>query len=104
MTDQPVNRMQRFAEIGRSGTAADVDTLMAHLNERADFTTTRLVDYGLTLVETDEGAGRIHHYLFHGVQIQRNYAALYFKRRREMLPIHQAVAQGKIDEVQAYLW
>lgn len=102
MTDQPVNRMQRFAEIGRSGTAADVDTLMTHLNERADFTTTRLVDYGLTLVETDEGAGRIHYYLFNGVQIQRNYAALYFKRRQEMSLLHEAVAQGKIDEVQAY--
>lgn len=104
MTDQPTNRLQRFADIGRSGTAADVDTLMAHLHERVDFTTTRLVDYGLTLVETDEGTGRIHYYLFNGAQIQRNYAALYFKRRHEMLPLHQAVAQGKIDEIQAYLW
>ncbi len=103
MTNQPINRLQLFTDIGRSGTAADVDTLMAHLHERTDFTTTRLVDHALTLVETDEGAGRIHHYLFNGVQIQRNYAALYFKRRYEMLPLHEAVAQGKIDEIQAYL-
>jgi len=104
MNNQPINRLQIFAEMGRSGTAADIDTLMSHLHERVDFTTTRLVDYGLTLVENDEGAERIHHYLFHGVQIQRNYAALYFKRRKEMRPIHEAVAQGKIDEIQAYLW
>jgi len=104
MTNQPINRLQSFAALGRSGAAADVDTLMTHLNELVDLATVKLVDYALGLVETDEGAGRIHHYLFHGVQIQRNYAALYFKRRKEMLPIHQAVAQGKIDEIQAYLW
>jgi hypothetical protein len=54
-------------------------------------------------VKTDEGADRIRHYLFQGAQIQRNYAALYFKRRDEMAPLHEAVAQGKIDEIQAYM-
>ncbi len=103
MTNQPINRYQLFAALGRSGTAADVDAVMQHLHERTDFTTTRLVDFALSLVETGDGAERIHHYLFHGTQIQRNYAALYFKRRYEMAPLHKAVAEGKIDEVQAYL-
>lgn len=103
MTNQPTNRYQLFAALGRSGAATDVDTLMGNLLARVDFTTTRLVDFGLSLVVTDEGADRINHYLFHGAQIQRNYAALYFKRRNEMAPLHEAVAQGKIDEIQAYL-
>ena len=103
MTNQPVNRYQLFTALGRSGTVVDVDSLMHHLHERVDFTTTRLVDYALGLVETQEGADRIRHYLFNGAQIQRNYAALYFKRRDEMALLHEAVTRGKIDEIQAFL-
>ncbi len=103
MTNQPTNRMQLFAALGRSGAAADVDRMMSHLHARSDFTTTKLVDYGLTLVTAPQGVARIHHYLFNGTQIQRNYAALYFKRNRDMAPLHAAVAQGMIDEIQAYL-
>lgn len=103
MINQPTDRYQLFAAHGRSGTAADVDALMSYLHECVDFSTTRLVDFGLSLVNTHEGAGRIRHYLFHGAQIQRNYAALYFKRRDEMALLNEAVAQGKIDEIQAYL-
>lgn len=102
MINQPMNRYQKFIAHGRSGAASDVDILMSHLHEHVDFATTRLVDFSLSLVVTVEGTGRIHHYLFHGVQIQRNYAALYFKRLGEMALLHEAVAQGKIDEVQAY--
>ncbi len=103
MTTYPsLVRYHAFTALGRSGAAADVDALMIHLHEQVDFATTRLVDFALGLVETIEGAGRIRHYLFHGGQIQRNYAALYFKRRDEFAPLHEAVAQGKIDEIQAY--
>jgi hypothetical protein len=103
MINQSLTRYHAFAALGRSGAAADVDFLMDHLHEDVDFTTTRLVDFALGLVDTHEGAGRIRHYLFHGAQIQRNYAALYFKRRDEFSLLDEAVAQGKIDEVQAYL-
>ncbi|CUS04528.2 Transcriptional regulator, MarR family (fragment) [Candidatus Promineifilum breve] len=103
MTKQPMNRYDRFRALGQSGAAPDIDTLMGHLHEQVDFATTRLVDFALGLVDTHEGAGRIRHYLFHGGLIQRNYAALYFKRRQEMALLHEAVAQGKIDEIQAYL-
>jgi hypothetical protein len=103
MTHQPINRFSHFRALGHSGAAHDVDALMSHLHEQVDFTTTRLVDFALGLVESDEGAGRIRHYLFQGGQIQRNYAALYFKRRQEFALLNEAVAQGKIDEIQAYL-
>lgn len=102
MINQPIDRYTTFAALGRSGAAADVDALMDHLHERTDFTTTRLVDFGLSLVASDEGFERIRYYLFHGMMIQRNYAALYFKRRDEIKLLHEAVAQGKIDELQAF--
>ncbi len=102
MLNQPIDRFQLFAALGRSGMAADVDALMCHLHEHGDFATTRLVDFALSLVDTYEGTGRLRHYLFNGVLIQRNYAALYFKRRDQMALLNEAVAQGKIDAVQAY--
>lgn len=103
MTNQPIGRFDHFRALGQSGAAHDVDTLMCQLHEQVDFTTTRLVDFALGLVDTEEGFGRIRHYLFFGGPIQRNYAALYFKRRQEMSLLHEAVTQGKIDEIQAYL-
>lgn len=102
MIDKPVNRITLFSAIGRSGTTADVDSLMSRLHAETDFTTTKLVDFALSQVETEEGAGHIRYYLFNGTQIQRNYAALYFKRRAEIGVLHQAVVQGKIDELQAF--
>ena len=102
MTNQPINRYDHFRALGQSGGPHDVDTLMRHLHEQVDFTTTRLVDFALDLVNTEDGADRLRHYLFHGALIQRNYAALYFKRRQEFALLNEAVAQGQIDEIQAY--
>jgi hypothetical protein len=101
MTNQPINRYDTFAALGRSGTAVDVDALMLALHD-ADFTTSRLVDFALGLVDTREGDSRLRHYLFHGAPIQRNYAALYFKRRGRVALLEEAVRQRKIDAVQAY--
>lgn len=100
--NQPMDRYNTFAALGRSGTVADVDVLMNALDAQADFATSRLVDFALGLVETHEGVGRIRHYLFNGVSIQRNYAALYFKRRGRAWLLDEAVSQGKIDAAQAY--
>jgi hypothetical protein len=94
--------MTAFAALGRSGSAADVDTLMHALSDQNDFTTSRLVDFALGLVEAGEGVVRLRYYLFHGVPIQRNYAALYFKRLGRMALLDEAVARGKIDPLQAY--
>lgn len=102
MINQPTDRYQLFAALGRSGAVADVDALMQALCNHDDFATSRLVDFALGLIDTREGDGRIRHYLFHGAPVQRNYAALYFKRRGRTALLDEAVAQGKIDAVQAY--
>jgi hypothetical protein len=87
---------------GRSGSAADVDFLMGNLTSEEELVTCKLVDYGLGLVATREGRVRLHHFLFHGNLIQRNYAALYFKRREWTDVLDEAVRCGCIDEAQAY--
>jgi hypothetical protein len=102
MTYQSTNRYHHFRALGQSGTGADIDLLMHTLHHQADFATSRLVDFALSLVETNEGATRLHHYLFNGTPVQRNYAALYFKRRGRVALLEEAVAQGKIDAIQAY--
>lgn len=95
-------RYETFAALGISGRAADVDMLMQALHGQDDMATSRLVDYALGLVETKDGRARLRHYLFEGTQQQRNYAALYFKRRNVTYYLEEAVAAGKIDVAQAF--
>jgi hypothetical protein len=95
-------RFDRFVALGSAGSAADVDFLMAALATCDDLATTRLVDYALSLVETEEGVARLQHYLFNGTQRQCNYAALYFKRLDEYPLLAEALAQGKVDALQVY--
>ena len=102
MTNQPIGRYDHFAALGRSGQAHDVDALMHALIAHTDFATSRLVDFALGLVDTREGTAQLRHYLFHGAPVQRNYAALYFKRRGRTALLEEAVVQGKIDAAQAY--
>ncbi len=102
MTHQPIGRYDHFRALGLSGAAYDVDALMHALYDHDDLATSRLVDFALGLVDTRDGTARLRHYLFHGAPVQRNYAALYFKRRGRLGLLEEAVAQGKIDAVQAY--
>lgn len=95
-------RLAVVEEWGRSGRAEDIDRLMEWLEPEMTFTTSRLVDYALGLVTTPEGEAHIQHYLFEGTAVQRNYAALYFKRRGEMKVLDLAVRRGCIDELQAF--
>ena len=97
-----LTRYAAFVATGNSGLSADVDALMAALVAQDDIATTRLVDFALSLVETPPGRQRIRHYLFNGARIQRNYAALYFKRRGWLDVLDEAVALGLIDNLQAY--
>ena len=99
---QHSTRYDHFRALGLSGATHDVDALMYALCAHDDVATSRLVDFALGLVETRDGAARLRHYLFHGAPIQRNYAALYFKRRGRVAMLDEAVQQGKIDAVQAY--
>ena len=94
-------KFQDYVDIGLSGTKADVDLLMGYLTEGADLLRLKLVDNALTLIRTAEGRNQIQYYLFHGTDIQRNYAALYFKRRGFMDIVHKAYTKGLLDKDQA---
>jgi hypothetical protein len=102
MQKKSLNRLNRFAAWGKTGNPDDVDALMRALITRGDLATSKLVDYALSLVDTRKGVARLKHYLFNGVPVQRNYAALYFKRKGYLSLLDDAVAQGKIDHQQAY--
>ncbi len=95
-------REKTFTQRGKRGQPEDVDFLMENLALLEDFAATRLVDYALSLVRTRAGVERIHHYLFHGELIQRNYAALFFKRKSMVHILEKAVAAGAVDREQAF--
>jgi hypothetical protein len=97
-----IDRYDAFVAMARTGGVADVDTLMDNLESDRNSATCKLVDFTLGLVDTHEGKDRIRHYLFNGTQIQRNYAALYFKRRGAKNILREAVNQGCIDKLQAF--
>jgi len=95
-------RYDTYKTWGLSGTRGDVDALMNALMTDDDLATTRLVDFALGLVDGREGVARLRHYLFHGAPRQRNYAALYFKRRGHVALLSEAVDRGAIDGQQAF--
>ena len=97
------SRMHTFAALGQSGTHADIDRLMAELAAHDDVATAKLVDNALSQVTSREGVAALRHYLFHGDQTQRNYAALFFKRKGHHDLLHEAFDQGMIDHLQAWL-
>jgi hypothetical protein len=79
-----------------------VDFLMENLDLSRSHSRCKVIDFALSLVASAEGRARIGYFLYNGSQIQRNYAALYFKRRGDAQLIDAAVQQGCIDEVQAH--
>ena len=85
----------------RSGSTADVDFLMNILSEHTSLPECKMTDYLLGLVETTGGCDRIKYYLFNGNPVQRNYAALYFKRKGNSKLLNEAVRKLCIDKVQA---
>lgn len=96
------SRFDVFVGRGRSGTTEDVDFLMNALASDHAIGTSKLVDYALGLVSSTTARKRIRHYLFEGSQLQRNFAALYFKRSGEFELLREAVTAKKIDSVQAF--
>ncbi len=94
-------RFDELVKLGASGRQQDVDRLMKALEANDDLATISLVDLALGLVDKREGLQRVRDYLFQGSQIQRDYAALYFKRRGITHLLDQAAALGRIDREQA---
>ncbi len=99
-----MQKMQLSVVINRakSGKIDDVNYLMDNLSVNETVAVCKLVDFGLSQIETAEGKDRIRHYLFNGTPIQRSYAGLYFKRRGDKSTIDKAVAQSCIDTELAY--
>lgn len=85
-----------------AGSSADIDAVMAELDNDTDLPTTRAIDFFLSLVDSEEGIKRIEYYLFNGSQIQRNYCTLLFARRNDWKLVNKAYALGLIDRTQAY--
>lgn len=99
--DRPLT-LRELKQKGKSGRATDVDELMGHLELSQSLSRCKLIDYALGLVSLAEGRDRIRYFLFNGSQIQRNYAALYFKRQEAGQILDEAVQRGCIDQTQAY--
>jgi pimeloyl-ACP methyl ester carboxylesterase len=95
-------RYDAFVALGTQGRPQDVDQLMQSLAAQDDLPTLKLADFALGLVHTPEGSNRIGHYLLNGSPKQRNYAALYFKRRGNAYVLQTAFSKGVIDREQAY--
>jgi hypothetical protein len=96
------NRYELFEQMGRSGMPEDIDIMMESLERDPSSSPHKLIDYTLGLVTNIEGQLRIEYYLFNGTLMQRNYAALYFKRIGAVGILTEAVATGCIDRIQAF--
>jgi hypothetical protein len=86
----------------KSGTKENIDAVMAQLNMDITIAMSKIIDYSLSFVESEEGVSRMMYYLFHGTQMQRNYCTLYFNRRGDWPIVRSAYEQGLIDYIQAY--
>lgn len=91
-----------FLQKGQSGNIEDVDYLMRILETDTSISAAKLVDFALGFVRTRQGKDRLVYYLFEGAQVQRNYAANYFKRIGHVDLLEKAFMQGKIDQEQAF--
>ncbi len=92
-------RLRSWGEMGR---IKDVDRIMQVLLVYEDMVTLKSADFALDLVRTQAGKQQIQYYLFNGRPRQRNYAALWCKRRNKMGFVDRAFELGLIDERQAY--
>ncbi len=93
--------MTEIAQRAKNSTDADIDFLMKMLTEETSFAVCKTIDFALGLVNTKAGCLRIRYYLFNGNPVQRNYAALYFKRRGNERILEKAIGLQCIDEKQA---
>ncbi len=97
-----MSKAQVYISLAKRGAVSDIDTIMQDLSLEMTITDSKFIDFALGHVCTDEGTERLKYYLFHGTQIQRNYAMLYFGRKGEYLLIRKAYDMGLIDYRQAF--
>lgn len=95
-------RLEKLIQLARQGTKEAIENIMINLDLETTLQETREIDYALSQVESEEGIESIKYYLFHGTQIQRNYAALYLGRVHDYVILREAFNMGLIDEIQAF--
>ncbi len=96
------NILEGYIRLAKAGTSISVDTILLDINMDMSISLSKIIDYSLSFVQSEEGLERMAYYLFHGTQIQRNYCTLFFNRRGDWLLVKQAYEQGLIDEIQAF--
>ncbi len=94
--------LQHYIGLAKEGTRASIGEIMNHLNKGMTLAESKVIDFALGHVDSDEGMKIMEYYLFHGTQIQRNYCTLYFGRRGEYLIVRKAYDEGLIDAKQAF--
>ena len=85
-----------------SGKSSDVDYFMSLLTKESSIQNIKLVDFAISQIRSPEGIEQIKYYLFNGTKIQRNYAALYFKRHKQENILLEAISFQKIDKEQVF--
>lgn len=94
--------IEKYITLAKKGTKNSIKIIMDDLNKNMTITESKIIDFALGEIDTDEGIDTMKYYLFHGSQIQRNYCALYFGRKSEYFIIRQAYDKGLIDAKQAF--
>ena len=98
----PIRTLKDYIPMAKSGSPADIDTIMADINPDMSIAVSKIIDYSLSFVESEQGLERMVYYLFNGTQIQRNYCTLFFNRRGDWPLVKAAFEKGLIDEIQAF--
>lgn len=94
--------VQALRRWGKRGTIKVVDHIMQVLLSDGVIATIKSVDFAIDLVRHPDGIQQIHYYLFNGCHRQRNYAALWCKRRQQTGFLVWACQRGLMDENQAF--
>lgn len=94
--------IENLTELAQSRISGNVDMIIVYLNEGRTLADCKKIDYALSMIDCRNMRFRLKHYLFNGTEIQRNYAALYFKRRGSTEILKKAYREGCIDEKQAF--
>jgi len=95
---KPILILSDIARRANNGNSSDVDYFMSYLAKESNLETIKLVDFAISQIRSVQGIERIKYYLFNGTQIQRNYAALYFKRHKKNEVLIEALAKKRIDQ------
>ncbi len=102
MEEKQIRTLKDYIPLAKSGTPSDIDIIMADINPEMSIAVSKIIDYSLSFVESDQGLARMEYYLFNGTQIQRNYCTLFFNRRGDWPLVKAAFEKGLIDEIQAF--